>query len=77
MGNTFILNHSLTSLELIDAIYEKISKLKAISFCLFTNKTSDMPLKYDDIYEIADIINDYICELGLLFTKLNEKYEKR
>jgi hypothetical protein len=72
MDNIFILNPSLDKMDLVDAINERITKLKALVTCLLFASYSDSGIDNNVVGNTAWAIEGFIDEIELL----QEKIEK-
>jgi hypothetical protein len=70
MDNTFILNPSLDTLDIKDAIDERLTKAQAITSCLLANSSGDSDLPYNEIYAVVWMIDALLEELDQLFINL-------
>lgn len=71
MENTFILNPSLTSLEIVDGINERIMKARALtSFLLGSNIAGDTTFK--SVHEFIWALDGYLEEIDSLFVQLDK-----
>ncbi len=71
MDNTFILNTSIDSLGIKDAIHERLTKAQAITSCLLANCGEEAELPYMCIYGVIWAVDSYLEELDCLFAKLD------
>jgi len=73
MDNTFILNLSITSLEIKDAIDERLIKARAIASCLLSQDNGYHELKYNAFHGAVWAIDDYLDEIEYLEGKVRER----
>lgn len=71
MDNTFILNPSIDTLDIKDAIYERLIKAKAITACLLTANDGISELANKYFYGAILAIDDYLEEIDFLQGKIN------
>lgn len=74
MNNTFILNPSIDTLGIKDAINERLTKAQAITSCLLANQCGQTELPYRSIYGVVWMIDALLEELEQLFGKLDKWY---
>ena len=70
MDNIFILNPSVTDLDLKDAIDESFLKIKAITVCLLATRDGINELDQETMYNLIWLVDDYLDEIDLLRNKL-------
>ncbi len=70
MDNTFILNPSVTNLDLQDAIDERLTKIEAVTNCLMATRDSFAEPSHKTIYDLIWLVDDYLDEIRLLQKKL-------
>ena len=69
MNNTFIINQSITSLGIKDAIIERLTKAQAITSCLLANQGGESELPYRSIYGVVWAVDGLLGELDELLAK--------
>ncbi len=72
MDNTFILNPSITAMDIKDAIDERLTKAQAITSCLLANNGGESELPHSQVYAVVWMIDTLLEELERLFVKLNK-----
>ena len=75
MNDVFVFNSSVSALELIDAIYIRLSKIKAITSCLLFCKKQDTDWTCEMLQGVFFGLNDYLEEMEFLHKKLAKKVE--
>lgn len=66
MDNIFTLKLSVTTLELKDAIDERLIKARAIASCLLSQDNGYHALKYNALHGAVWAIDDYLEEIEYL-----------
>ena len=72
MDNIFILNPSITILNLKDAIDERLIKARAIASCLLSQDNGHHEPSYNALHGAIWAIDDYLDEIEHLENKLNK-----
>jgi len=72
MDKTFILNASIDTLGIKDAINERLTKAQAITSCLLANQGGQVELPYRSLYGVVWMIDALLEELEQLFGKLDK-----
>jgi hypothetical protein len=70
MDNTFILNPKLEKLDLIDAIDERLTHIKAILSCILATEGSNFNFCDDAVYDLAMIMQRLANEIEQMQFKL-------
>lgn len=73
MDNTFILNPSVNTMDIKDAIDERLTKAQAITSCLLANNGGSSELPYSEIYAVVWAVDSLLEELQQLLEKLQRK----
>lgn len=70
MDNIFILNPSVTILNIKDAIDERLTKARAIANCLLTQDCNHYESNNSILHGAIWTIDDYLSEIECLIAKL-------
>jgi hypothetical protein len=73
MDNTFILNTYIDSLDIKDAIYERLIKARSITSCLLTANDGLVESANKCFYGAVLAIDDYLEEIECLENKLKNE----
>ncbi|MGD9152149.1 MAG: hypothetical protein PVG30_00615 [Gammaproteobacteria bacterium] len=73
MDKTFLFNHSLSELELMDAIDERKIKISALIDCLAVTHDAAIEIDREAIYNIIWIIQDSFVEIQFLEKQICNK----
>lgn len=72
MDNIFLLNPSLSELDLQDAIDERFIKIQTIISSLLATQEGELELDRDIIYQMVWIIQDFTDEIEVFRCKIKE-----
>ncbi|MGD9152303.1 MAG: hypothetical protein PVG30_01415 [Gammaproteobacteria bacterium] len=73
MDNIFVLNPSVTTLDLKDAINERFMKAKSIIACLMLQDVNYNEPNYSVIYNAIWTISDFLDEIEYFEDKIKER----
>ena len=73
MDNIFIVNPSVSSADIRDAIHNRLTKTQAITASLLTNHGGSAELPSRFIYGSVWAVDEYLGELEQLFEILNKR----
>ncbi|MGD9108651.1 MAG: hypothetical protein PVI75_05735 [Gammaproteobacteria bacterium] len=73
MNKTFLFNHSLSELELLDAVDERKLKTSALIDCLVVTRDAATEIDREAIYNTIWIIQDLFVETQFLEKQIYEK----
>jgi len=66
MNNTFLLNPSISALDLKDAIDERLKRAEAIAHCLLFTRDAEIELNRDTFYNVLWSICELFDEVDFL-----------
>lgn len=70
MDNIFIIDPSLSKMDLIDAIDERIMHIKSILSCLAATEDGNFSFCEDGVYDLITIVKKIVEEIEQLQLKL-------
>ena len=75
MDNTFILNPSVSDLDLTDAIDERLTRIESITNCLMATRDGLIELKRETIYNLIWLVAECLTEIRSLQHELSHQQQ--